>query len=239
MSGDVGKKRKILIVEDEALLAMLLEDRLVSEGFLVETAGDGLAGLQAAMDGPHDLVILDVMLPGMDGFGVCEQMRKRGNTTPVLMLTARGDVGDRVAGLKIGADDYLPKPFDVGELLARMEALMRRAAGAVSTEDALVAVSEFGGVVVDRRRKVVTRGGVAVELSFKEFQMLCYLLDRPGRPVSREILLHDVWGYERTPNTRTVDVHMAQLRGKLEENPKEPRWLVTAHGFGYKFELGE
>ncbi|MDZ4800246.1 MAG: response regulator transcription factor [Bryobacteraceae bacterium] len=222
-------QRRILVVEDEAMLAMLLSDRLTSEGFMVETAGDGNTGLSMAATGNWDLVILDVMLPGIDGFRVCESLRSRGVTTPVLMLTARGEVRDRVAGLKIGADDYLPKPFDVSELLARIEALMRRHAP-VSHDTAA-----FGPVLVDRIQKTVMRAGTPVDLSFKEFQMLCYLLDRPETPVSREELLQRVWGYQHTPNTRTVDVHMAQLRSKLEDNPKEPRYLVTAHGFGYKF----
>lgn len=222
-------QRRILVVEDEAMLAMLLSDRLTGEGYGVETAGDGITGLNMAAAASWDLIILDVMLPGMDGFKVCESLRSRGITIPVLMLTARGDVRDRVAGLRIGADDYLPKPFDVSELLARIEALMRRHS-AVSQD-----TYTFGLVVVDRLQKTVLRAGIPVELSFKEFQMLCYLLDRPETPVSREELLQRVWGYQHTPNTRTVDVHMAQLRSKLEDNPKEPKYLVTAHGFGYKF----
>ncbi len=211
------------------MLAMLLADRLVSEGYFVETAADGNTGLSMAEASSWDLLILDVMLPGIDGFRVCERLRARGNTVPILMLTARGEVRDRVAGLRLGADDYLPKPFDVSELLARIEALIRRHQP-VSQETAT-----FGGVTVDRTRKSVVRDGAPVELSLKEYQLLCYLLDRPDTPVSREELLQRVWGYQHAPNTRTVDVHMAQLRGKLEVNPKEPKFLLTAHGFGYKF----
>lgn len=223
--------RRVLLVEDEPSLAMLLTDRLKREGFDVEHVNNGVAAVERGGNPQTSIILLDVMLPGMDGFRVCEELRSRHIETPILMLTARGDVRDRIAGLRTGADDYLPKPFDVSELLARMEALLRRAGRPPS----LPAIS-FGPVLVDRERKRVLRDGGEVELSFKEFQMLCYLLDRPGVPVSREELLQNVWGYQHTPNTRTVDVHMAQLRGKLEANPKEPVYLLTAHGFGYKYQ---
>jgi two-component system, OmpR family, alkaline phosphatase synthesis response regulator PhoP len=223
-------KRRVLIVEDEDALAMLLADRLEAEGYSAAVRADGPSGLEAARSGEFHLVVLDVMLPGMDGFEVCRNLRNAGSQVPVIMLTARGDVADRIAGLRTGADDYVPKPFDAAELLARMEALFRRSAtvpGAV--------VDRFGDVAVDHARRRVTRLGQPVELSLKEFQLLCYLLERPDTPVTRDELLQNVWGYEVTPNTRTVDVHMAQLRQKLEPNPREPRHLVTAHGWGYKF----
>jgi two-component system alkaline phosphatase synthesis response regulator PhoP len=220
--------KRILIVEDEQSLASMLADRLQAEGYDTALAHDGPAGLRAAIAGEFDLIVLDVMLPGFDGFELCRRLRDAESQTPVLMLTARGDVADRIAGLRTGADDYLPKPFDAGELLARMEALLRRAAPKSR-------FNEFADVRVDRGRRTVTRAGSPVELSLKEFEMLCYLLDRAGTPVTREELLQKVWGYGVTPNTRTVDVHMAQLRQKLEANPKEPVHLVTAHGFGYKF----
>ena len=222
-------KPRILIVEDESSLASMLADRLQAEGFETAVASDGHSGIRSASSESFDLIVLDVMLPGCDGFEVCRQLRHDGVRTPVLMLTARGDVADRIAGLKTGADDYLPKPFDAGELLARMEALLRRSAPKPRAD-------EFADVRVDRARRTVTRAGNPVDLSFKEYEMLCYLLDHAGVPVSRDELLQKVWGYGVTPNTRTVDVHMAQLRQKLEPNPKEPIHLVTAHGFGYKFE---
>jgi two-component system alkaline phosphatase synthesis response regulator PhoP len=221
-------KPRVLIVEDEPALAMLLTDRLDAEGFAPEVCSDGPSAVQATLSGGFDMVILDVMLPGFDGFEVCRRLRREGCLVPVLMLTARGDVQDRIAGLKTGADDYLPKPFDAAELLARMEALLRRSIVARPA-------TRFGSVEVDRSRRIVTRSGAAVDLSLKEYEMLCYLLDRPDTPVTRDELLQRVWGYGVTPNTRTVDVHMAQLRQKLEENPKEPRHLITAHGVGYRF----
>jgi two-component system alkaline phosphatase synthesis response regulator PhoP len=221
-------KPRVLIVEDEEAIAMLLADRLEAEGYSPTVASDGPVGLSAAGRGEFDMVILDVMLPGIDGFEVCRRLRNAGSRVPVIMLTARGEVQDRIAGLRTGADDYLAKPFDVAELLARMEALFRRSG-------ASPALDRFGEVVIDRVKKVVTRNGEPVELSLKEFQLLCYLIERPETPVTREELLQKVWGYDVTPNTRTVDVHMAQLRQKLEPNPKEPRYLLTAHGWGYKF----
>ena len=222
-------KPRVLIVEDESSLASMLADRLQAEGFETAVASDGHSGIRNASSESFDLIVLDIMLPGCDGLEVCRQLRRDGVRTPVLMLTARGDVADRIAGLKTGADDYLPKPFDAGELLARMEALLRRSAPNPR-------VDEFADVRVDRTRRIVTRAGNSVDLSLKEYEMLCYLLDHAGVPVSRDELLQKVWGYGVTPNTRTVDVHMAQLRQKLEPNPKEPIHLVTAHGFGYRFE---
>lgn len=221
-------KQRVLIVEDESSLAFMLSDRLQAEGFDVAIAEDGPSGIRRGSGETFDLIVLDVMLPGCDGFEVCKRLRGGGVSTPVLMLTARGEVADRIAGLKTGADDYLPKPFDAGELLARMEALLRRSAPKPQ-------VDRFGEVSVDRTRRAVSRGGSPVELALKEYDLLCYLLDHEGVPVTREELLQRVWGYEVTPTTRTVDVHMAQLRQKLEENPKDPVHLLTAHGVGYKF----
>ena len=219
----------ILIVDDEPDLASMLADRLRAEGYEVEIAPDGPSGVDAALTGRANLILLDVMMPGFDGFEACRRIRAAGLQTPILMLTARGQISDRVTGLRTGADDYLPKPFATAELLARMEALLRR-----SPVRAVPAAS-FSNVRVDRERRVVLRSDVPVELSNKEYELLCYLLDRPDKPVRREELLREVWGYERTPNTRTVDVHMAQLRTKLEESPREPRHLLTEHGVGYRF----
>lgn len=221
-------KVRLLLVEDEPTLRGLLADRLEHEGFSVTTCGDGLEAADSALRPEYDIIILDVGLPGCDGFEVCRRLRQSGSVTPVLMLTARGNVHDRVAGLRIGADDYLPKPFDVSELLARLDALLRRRSVTAPAYD-------FSDVHVDPVRKTVTRGGSVVDLAVKEFQLLCYLLERPDTPVSRDELLREVWGYDKTPSTRTVDVHMAQLRQKLEKSPKEPKHFVTAHGWGYKF----
>jgi two-component system alkaline phosphatase synthesis response regulator PhoP len=228
---------RLLLVEDEPGLQLTLSDRLIAEGYTVDTAGDGDSGLALALAGGFDLVLLDVMLPKRDGFDVCRVMRQKGVTTPVLMLTARGQVVDRVVGLKLGADDYLTKPFEAAELLARVEALLRRAAQTSTAAPAANGHSRFtfGDVVVDVRRAEVTRAGAPLELSAKEFQLLRYFLEHRGATLSREELLTEVWGYEHTPSTRTVDVHVAWLRQKLEANPKVPQIIQTVHGLGYKF----
>jgi two-component system alkaline phosphatase synthesis response regulator PhoP len=223
---------RLLLVEDEAGLRLTLSDRLGSEGYSVDTATDGEAGLERAVSGRYDLVILDVMLPRMSGFDVCREVRQRGVTTPILMLTARGQVVDRVVGLKLGADDYLTKPFETIELMARLEALLRRApSGAQPKGDAY----RFGDVVVDFRKMEVTRGGTAVELSAREFKLLRHFIAHRSATLSRDSLLSDVWGYDEMPLTRTVDVHVAGLRQKIEHNPKAPEYLLTVHGLGYKF----
>ncbi len=230
---------RLLLVEDEPGLQLTLSDRLISEGYQVDTAGDGDTGLALATSGGFDLVVLDVMLPKRDGFDVCRMLRQRGITTPILMLTARGQVVDRVVGLKLGADDYLTKPFEAMELLARIEALLRRAgqspAAAAPAGSAGAAKYTFGDVVVDVRKAEVTRDGAPVDLSAKEFHLLRYFLEHRGATLSRDELLHEVWGYEHTPSTRTVDVHVAWLRQKLEANPKVPQVILTVHGLGYKF----
>lgn len=228
----------MLLVEDEPGLRLTLSDRLASEGYQVETAGDGERGLALATAGGFDLVVLDVMLPKRDGFDVCRTLRQRGVTTPILMLTARGQVVDRVVGLKLGADDYLTKPFESMELLARVEALLRRASTPATGGSSIgpgTTRYAFGDVVVDIRKAEVTKAGAVVELSAKEFQLLHYFLDHRGATLSRDELLREVWGYEHTPSTRTVDVHVAWLRQKLEANSKLPQTIVTVHGLGYKF----
>ena len=222
---------RLLLVEDEPSLALLLVDRLEREGYSVMSVDNGTDAISSALRLPLDVIVLDVMIPGRNGFEVCKELRSQGLNVPILMLTARGEIRDRVEGLKTGADDYLTKPFDTSELLARIEALLRRSKGASSTGT----VHQFGSVHVNTRRHEVTRDGESVTLSAKEYQLLCYLLERPGVVVSRDELLEQVWGYRAATNTRTVDVHLAQLRSKLEEDPKQPRHLLTVHGSGYKF----
>ena len=223
---------RVLLVEDEAGLRLTLTDRLGSEGYAVETAGDGEDGLARATSGGFDLIVLDVMLPRMNGFDVCREVRQRGVTTPILMLTARGQVVDKVVGLKLGADDYLTKPFETIELTARLEALLRRRrSGAQPGGEAY----RFGDVVVDFRRMEVTRGGAPVELSAREFKLLRHFIEHRGATLSRDALLAEVWGYDEMPLTRTVDVHVAGLRQRVEANPKSPEFIITVHGLGYKF----
>jgi two-component system alkaline phosphatase synthesis response regulator PhoP len=223
---------RLLLIEDEPGLQLVLTDRLTSEGYQVETAGDGESGYARASGEPFDIIILDVMLPKRDGLDVARSLRQQGVQTPILMLTAKGQVLDRVIGLKLGADDYLTKPFEMVELLARLEALLRRApsSAGVSLER-----YQFGDIVVDVRKAEVTKNGVPVELSAKEFHLLRYFIEHRGATVSRDELLHQVWGYQSTPSTRTVDVHVAWLRQKLETNPRIPQYILTLHGMGYKF----
>jgi two-component system alkaline phosphatase synthesis response regulator PhoP len=222
---------KLLLVEDEPGLVMTLTDRLLAEGYDVETVGEAPAALDRATSGGYDAILLDVMLPGGNGFDVCRTIRQRGIQTPILMLTARGQVVDRVVGLKLGADDYLVKPFDMSELLARIEALLRRAPAAGPTADRF----RFGDVTIDFRGAEVTKAGQRVELSAREFTLLRYFIEHRGATLSRNELLNEVWGYNAMPSTRTVDVHVAWLRQKVETNPRHPEHLLTVHGLGYKF----
>jgi two-component system alkaline phosphatase synthesis response regulator PhoP len=204
----------------------------VSEGYSVEAASDGETALEIACDESFDLIILDVMLPGKNGFDVCRDLRQKGEQTPILMLTARSQVVDKVVGLKLGADDYLTKPFDMMELLARVEALMRRAPDRkVGPPDSY----RFGDVRVDFRRAEVTREDEPVELSALEFKLLKYFIENRGATISRDELLDKVWGYDAMPYSRTVDVHVSWLRQKLEPNPTHPQYILTVHRQGYKF----
>jgi two-component system, OmpR family, alkaline phosphatase synthesis response regulator PhoP len=223
---------RILVVEDEPGLVLTLTDRLRSEGYDVEAASDGEAGFVRARAGRFDLIVLDVMLPKKGGFDVCRDLRREGVHTPVLMLTARGQVADKVVGLKLGADDYVVKPFEMAELLARVEARLRRPGSAAPPAPSRYA---FGEVSVDFRRAEVHRAGEVVEVSAKELQLLRYFVEHRGATLSRQELLDRVWGYNSMPSTRTVDVHVAGLRRKLEPDPREPRYILTAHGLGYKF----
>ncbi len=223
---------RILIVEDELGLRMTLGDRLRREGYAVETASDGALGYQRASAEPFDLILLDIMLPGKGGLEICRELRENAIQTPILMLTARTLTNDKVAGLKLGADDYLTKPFEMPELLARVEALLRRASLPAYMGSAIY---QFGSVRVDFAKTEVTRDGQPLTLSAKELHLLRYFIEHRGETLSREKLLTEVWGYGVMPSTRTVDVHVAWLRQKLEPDPKEPRFILTVHGLGYKF----
>jgi two-component system, OmpR family, alkaline phosphatase synthesis response regulator PhoP len=223
---------RILLVEDEIGLRMTLGDRLRREGYVVETAADGVSGFERASSEPFDLLILDVMLPGRSGLDVCRDLRQREIRTPIMMLTARGQTSDKVIGLRLGADDYLAKPFEMPELLARAEALLRRAA---QPAYAGASIHQVGSIRVDFLKTEVTRDGRQIVLSAKEFQLLRFFVEHRGETVSREQLLSEVWGYDVMPSTRTVDVHVAWLRQKLERDPREPELILTVHGLGYKF----
>ena len=223
---------RILLVEDEPSLVLTLSDRLLSEGYRVETAGDGNEALARVEEIPVDLILLDVMLPGKNGFDVCRDLRQRGVAVPILMLTARTQVTDRVVGLKLGADDYLTKPFEMIELLARVEALLRRARTPIAPATGVYA---FGDVEVDFRRAEVTRDGDPLALSALELKLLRHLIENRGLVVSRDELLDQVWGYGASAHTRTVDVHVASLRQKIEPQPSRPQYVVTVHRLGYKF----
>jgi two-component system alkaline phosphatase synthesis response regulator PhoP len=227
--------RRLLLVEDEPGLVLTLTDRLTSEGYSVDSAGDAPSGLARASTETYDAIILDVMLPGGSGFDVCKALRQRQVSTPILMLTARGQVADRVVGLKLGADDYLVKPFEMAELLARVEALLRRSATSRPTGASLGDSYSFGDVTIDFRKAEVTKGGRPLELSAREFKLLRYFVEHSGAALSRDELLNEVWGYNAMPSTRTVDVHVAWLRQKIEDNPRHPSYIHTIHGLGYKF----
>ena len=221
--------RRLLLVEDEPGLVLTLTDRLAAEGYDVESATDAATALAVASSGAFDAILMDVMLPGGNGYEITKALRQRGLQTPILMLTARGQVGDRVVGLKLGADDYLVKPFDMSELLARIEALLRRTPAPSNDGYA------FDDVTIDFRKAEVTKGGVQLDLSAREFKLLKYFVEHRGATLSREELLNQVWGYHAMPSTRTVDVHVAWLRQKLEDNARHPRHILTVHGLGYKF----
>ncbi|MGI9035031.1 MAG: response regulator transcription factor [Pyrinomonadaceae bacterium] len=223
---------KILLIEDEAGLIITLTDRLQSENFDVTSAADGETGLSFALSENFDLIILDVMLPRKNGLDVCRDLRRKNIAIPILMLTAKGETIDKVLGLKLGADDYLTKPFEIMELLARVEALLRRSP---QTNQTPSDVFRFGDVRIDFKRAEVSKNHNRVELSAMEFKLLQFLIENRGAVHSRDKLLDEVWGYDAMPSTRTVDVHIAWLRQKLETNPKHPQFIQTVHGLGYKF----
>jgi len=220
------------LIEDEPGLVLTLSDLLTGEGYALETASDGESGLARASAGLFDLVILDIMLPRKTGFDVCRELRQKGIDSAVLMLTAKTQVADRVVGLKLGADDYLTKPFDPAELLARVQALLRR----VQKEDRIpVRTFAFDGIEADFERPLVTRHGDTVNLAAKEMQLFHFLVDHRERVVTREEILQKVWKYNSEVASRTIDVHIAWLRQKLEENPQHPKHIHTIRGKGYRF----
>jgi len=222
---------RVLIVEDDEAMAVALRDGFAFEGYDVTVVRDGAAGLHAAREEPPDLLILDVMLPRMSGHDVCRELRKSGSDLPIIMLTARGQEIDKVVGLKLGADDYVTKPFGFLELMARAEALLRRAGG----HEAPPGQCRFGEVTVDFERSEARRRGEDLFLSPRELRLLRYFVEHRGEVVTREQLLDAVWDYDSPPLTRTVDMHVAKLRKKIEDNPADPRHIVTVHRMGYKF----
>ena len=223
--------KRLLLVEDEPGLVLTLTDRLTREGYAVDSSADGESGLERASSEGFDLVLLDVMLPRLGGFDVLRELRKRNIETPVIMLTARGQVVDKVVGLKLGADDYVTKPFEMVELLARIEAKLRRAPSVPHPAEGY----QFGEIRIDFRRAEVTKSGAPLDLSAREFQLLRYFIEHRGATLTREELLNEVWGYNSMPSTRTVDVHVAWLRQKIEPNSRHPQYILTVHGMGYKF----
>jgi two-component system alkaline phosphatase synthesis response regulator PhoP len=221
---------KILIVDDEPEMVRGLEDNLRFEGYQTLSAPDGQRGLQMAVTEAPDLILLDVMMPGMSGWDVCRGLRAKGLDVPVIMLTARGEEADRVLGLELGADDYVTKPFGLRELLARIRAVLRRPGPRRKFEE-----FAFGDVRVRLRGRQVWKAGQEVRLTRKEFDLLRYLVEHPGEVITRDRLLDEVWGYDQFPTTRTVDTHILRLRQKFEQDPERPRHIVTAHGQGYRF----
>jgi DNA-binding response OmpR family regulator len=230
--------KRILIIEDDISILNGLRDVLIFKSYDVFTATDGEAGYETAVEKSPDLIILDIMLPKMDGFTLCKKLRDEGNMIPVLMLTARGEEPDKVKGLDFGADDYVTKPFSLPELLARVRALLRRRPGE-KTEKTLPDSIELGNISLDFKKYEALKGGKPLSLSPKEFGVLRYLAIYAGDVVTRDELLDEVWGYQKYPTTRTVDNHIAQLRSKIEENPTKPRYLITIHGIGYKMVLDD
>ena len=228
---------RVLIVEDDEAMSIALRDGFQYEGYSVTVAKDGETGLQLATteEESPDLILLDVMLPKMTGLDICKHLRGTGSEIPIIMLTARGQEIDKVLGLKLGADDYITKPFGFMELLARAEAVLRRARGPVTAMSAPPDVYRFGDISVDFKRHEAKRGDQPIDLSPREFQLLGFFIQHRGEVITREKLLDTVWDYNAIPFTRTVDMHIAKLRKKIEDNPSDPRHIVTVHRLGYKF----
>ena len=227
-----GKRmEKILVVEDEKDMLLGLKDNLEYEGYEVLTARNGEEGLEAAMTRQPDLILLDIMMPKMDGYEVCRELRRRGLDTPIIMLTAKSQEVDKVIGLELGADDYITKPFSIREMIARVKAVLRRR----GTRQQKLEGYEFGNVKVDFRKSAAIKDGEAIELSHYENEILRLLIANKEEPVSRSRLLDEVWGYDLFPTTRTIDNHIVKLRQKIEDDPRAPEHIVTVHGVGYKF----
>ncbi|MFH2116320.1 MAG: response regulator transcription factor [Spirochaetota bacterium] len=237
---------RILLVEDEPGLVLTIGDLLKADGYSVDHAGNFASGAARMKAGGHDLVILDLMLPGGSGLDLLRDMRATGNATPVLVLTARATIPERVIGLKLGADDYLGKPFDSMELLARVESVIRRdrnygkgskaaGIGGSGSEDC-GEIFQFGDIELDTGRSEARKAGQPICLTVQEYRLLAFLAAHPGRTLSRERLLDEVWGYGSGVSSRTVDVHVSSLRQKIGDDPGMPRWIITVRGFGYRFE---
>ncbi len=223
--------RRVLVVEDDQAMAVALRDGFEYEGYSVLVARDGGAGLELASEEKADVIILDVMLPKMSGLDICKQLRASGNNVPIIMLTARGQEIDKVLGLKTGADDYVTKPFSFMELMARVEAVLRRA----SNNSEEVEMYQLGEVAFNFKKFEATRAGKPIDLSPRELKIMKYFIDHRGEVVTRDQLLDAVWGYDSFPLTRTVDMHIAKLRQKIEQVPSDPRYIITVHRVGYKF----
>jgi two-component system response regulator VicR len=230
---------KILIVEDEKSISTIIAFNLKKEGFETDEALDGITGLEKALSGEHDLILLDVMLPGMDGFEILRRLREK-SRVPVIMVTAREEETDKILGLDTGADDYVTKPFSVRELMSRVKANIRRSQA--SAEPAAAQSGDrqtFGDIAVDKKLQAVFKKGVQMELSQREYELICYFLDTPDRVISREELMEKVWGYEYYGDLRAVDVAMRRLREKLEDDPADPKYILTRRGAGYYLNSGK
>jgi len=228
------ESKKILIIEDEKSISDIVKFNLTKERFEVEVAADGLVGLNKALEMNPDLILLDVMLPSMDGFQVCKKIRET-KTTPIIMLTAKEEEVDKVLGLELGADDYITKPFGMRELIARIKANIRRTETFDGPPDETAEIQTFGNLEIDASRYEARKKGVALELTLREFELLKYLAERENKVFSREQLLEEVWGYEYYGDIRTVDVTVRRLREKLEDDSSEPQYILTKRGIGYYF----
>lgn len=233
METEINIKR-ILIIEDETSISDIIKFNLEKEGYRVDTAYDGQNGLRKALEDAPDLILLDVMLPLMDGFEVCKRVRETSNT-PILMLTAKEEEVDKVLGLELGADDYVTKPFGMRELIARIKANIRRTDVLADKLNAPADVQAFGNLEIDMNRYEARKNGTALDLTLREFELLKYLAEREDRVFSREQLLEEVWGYEYYGDIRTVDVTVRRLREKLEDDPSDPQYIMTKRGIGYHF----
>lgn len=223
--------RRVLIIEDDQLTAIALSEGLASEGYETAIASDGATGLRLALERDFDIILLDLMLPKTSGFDVCQKIRQAGSRVPMIMLTARNLEIEKVQGLKLGADDYVTKPFSMLELTARLEAVLRRSSRQIESTERY----QFGNISLDFKKYEATKGGAPLELSPREFSILKFLIEHRGEVIRREQLLDGVWAYNSFPTTRTVDTHIAKLRQKIEDFPNSPKYLITIHGVGYKF----